>query len=267
MSRAISALEGILTDKVCDEWLAPLMGRPLGFRTDRDLKPANERYSIGEVRECAIVALLSGFEVYGNEWNIIGGNFYAAKNGLERKVRKWEGIKNFELIPGGIQAVGDKGALVGMTARWTTQDGEVQTLVCDIMPRTNADGSPLMLDGKQAVTDGRIPVRVNTGMGADGILGKAERKMYARVLKKWSGMDFPDSDGDAIDTVGVEVVGDAGTGKTKAAQAMEEMTAKHKERSSQQRTAAAGAPVPGTGQQAQMPLGGEKRERESGEEG
>ena len=44
-----------------------------------------------------------------------------------------------------------------------------------------------------------LPIRVNKGMGADAVLGKATRKAYAWLLEKISGTNV--ADGEASDMV------------------------------------------------------------------
>lgn len=233
LHRSVALAEGIaqikeaLTKEVCDTLFTPLQGSALGFRTDRDTSDKGP-YPMGVVRECAIEALLRGFYLTGNEWNIIGENFYAAKNGVERLVKQYPGLSNFILRLGVPVMAGEKGAIVAAEASWTL-NGVPGSLVCDNLPRTNPDGSPMKdADGKTIMFDERIPIRVNAGMGADAILGKATRKMYKRVLDKVSGVDNDIPDGDVMDTEGY-AVGEGPRAQTGAQAAAAAMTAKHKE--------------------------------------
>lgn len=77
---AMSQIQIALTDDVMRPIMA-LQGSPIGFKTDRDDKGG---YDIATVRNALITAVLSGLRPTGNEFNIIGGNCYAALNGCER---------------------------------------------------------------------------------------------------------------------------------------------------------------------------------------
>jgi hypothetical protein len=164
----------------------PLQGSKLGFVTDKD---AGGGYPAEVVREVIIEALLRGFRPVGNEFNIIAGQFYGAKNGFERIVREWPGLTNLRIDLGVPHLVAEKGALVPCEARW------------------RLDGRDMKVECRPAAGDGfdtRIPVKVNGGMGPDAILGKATRKLYARVYQVLTGCasDIVDADGDVLTVPG-----------------------------------------------------------------
>ena len=79
----------------------PLMNSKLGFLTDRD--PSRQRKVAtrsrptrsATVRRCLIESLFHGLYPVGNEWNIIASGFYAAKNGLRRKIDEFPASKAF----------------------------------------------------------------------------------------------------------------------------------------------------------------------------
>ena len=168
LSQGVQALREILTIERVKFLFMPLMGSPLGFLTDRDRKP--DKYSPEVVRDVLVEAFLRGFMPTGNEFNIISERFYAAHNGLERKVLEFKGVSGVCLTPG-VPEPGPAGsALVSYRATWYL-DGEQMSIVCE-----NKGG-----------IDTRIPVNVNNGMGPDAILGKAERKIYHRILKRLLG--------------------------------------------------------------------------------
>lgn len=173
MARGMQALRNVLTEGAITSDFMPLKNTTLGFLTDEN-PDKNITYDWKIVRECVIEGLLRGFRPINNEFNIISGRFYGAKNGFERIVREYPGLRDlvFELaVP---VMVADKGALVACEAKWVL-DGEPMSLSCQAPPK---DGPGM---------DTRIPVRVNAGMGPDAILGKATRKMYARIYQKLSG--------------------------------------------------------------------------------
>lgn len=182
VAQAMNDLQVALTDDLMQP-VMKLMNTDLGFRTDRDpvITPKDKEnnpmtpYSVAVVRNVVIEAKLRGFHVVGNEFNIITGRFYACRNGLKRKCEKWPGVTDLKINLGVPKLVGDKGALVPVTATWRK-------------------------DGTADKIEAEIPVRVNSGMGADAILGKAERKIYKRVHDRLGGITTPDGEaGDDIE--------------------------------------------------------------------
>lgn len=163
-----------------DDMMAPVMGlmnTDLGFRTDRDpkLTPKDRDgnpmtpYPVEVVRECFIESKLRGFHTVGNEWNIISGRFYACKNGLKRKCEQWKGVTDLKVDFGVPKMASEKGAIVPVKSTWK-KDGVSDSIAAE------------------------IPVRVNFGMASDAIIGKAERKIYKRILDRMSGIITPDGE-------------------------------------------------------------------------
>jgi hypothetical protein len=181
MAQGIRALREALTDEFVQSTLLPLQGNALGFLTDKD---ATGGYGVFVVRDCSIEAMLRGFNVVGNEFNIIAGRFYGTKAGFDRKVNEFPGLRALELSPG-VPVMKDGGALVPYSATWLL-GGKAMSLHCQL-----GKG----IDGETTV-DGRIPVRVNANMGADAIIGKATRKMLARIYHRLNGGTFGLSDGE-----------------------------------------------------------------------
>lgn len=160
---------------ITPDMMAPimaLMNNPLGFLTDRDPARGDQPYPETVVRRCFIESKLRGFHAVGNEWNIIGGRFYAAKSGLERLVRTHPAICNLREEFSVPKPNGPDQMIVSAKATWE-QDGNPQEL------------------------DAEIPIRLNKAMGVDAVLGKAARKLYARILARVAGTVVPE--GDAIE--------------------------------------------------------------------
>jgi hypothetical protein len=176
VARAVSDLRAALTAEMMQPVMA-LMNTDLGFRTDRDPKvtPKDKDgnlltpYPMEVVRECLIEALLRGFHTVGNEWNIIAGRFYACKNGFRRKVVQFDGVTDFKDTYEVPRLVGEKGAVVKCKATWR-KGGTADSL------------------------EREFPIRVNFGMGADAILGKAQRKLLAAVHDRLLGVITPEGD-------------------------------------------------------------------------
>lgn len=176
VAQSMVDLRAALTDEMMRPIMA-LMNSDLGFRTDRDPvvspltrdnKPTTP-YPVETVRECFIESKLRGFHSMGNEWNIIAGRFYAARNGLKRKCERHPGVTDLRTSFGVPKIVGERGAVVPVVATWRK-------------------------DGVADRIDSEIPVRVNGGMGVDAIIGKAERKLYKRVADRLTGTYTPDGE-------------------------------------------------------------------------
>jgi hypothetical protein len=162
---AMQELRQLITHDVLKS-VATLQGTDLGFRTDKD---AAGGYPLETIRDVVIEAAIRGYSPTGNEFNIISGRFYPTKNGLERKVREFPGLTDLKMREGVPQRMTD-GALVEYHAEWRL-DGKPDRIDC-------------VNDGP---SDTRIAVRVNQGMGVDAILGKARRKMLARIYNRLTG--------------------------------------------------------------------------------
>lgn len=156
--------------------IIPLAGSPLGFKTDRDRKSEKDRYSEEEILDVVTVALLKGFQLVGNEFNIIAGNFYGTKEGFERLVREFPGLRDLKLQVGApVTSPDGKDAKVSYDASWNL-NGKPDEIHCQ-----------LTRQGNDVLSDTRIVVRVNDFMGVDGILGKAKAKMLRRIYERLTG--------------------------------------------------------------------------------
>lgn len=181
LAQAIGQMRALLTREVMEP-VMDLMNTDLGFRTDKDPNQIDSKtgkpyvpYSLDTVREVFIEAKLRGFHTVGNEFNIIAGRFYGAKNGFRRKVTWFSGLSQFKDIYDVPRTVGDKGAIVKARASW-------------------------VLQGTADAIEIEIPVKVNSFMGADAILGKAERKLLKRVHDRITGQNTPEGEiGEEVD--------------------------------------------------------------------
>lgn len=172
VAQAMTDLRAALTAEVMTPIMA-LMNTNIGFKTDRDPnKPIKgefpKPYSVEVVKEVFIEARLRGFHVVGNEFNIISSGFYAAKNGLQRKVTTYPGLTDFKAAIG-VPKLQGGGAVVPCKATWI-KDGVPDSLECE------------------------IPVKFYDGQGADLIIGKSQRKLLARVHDRLTGTNTPEGD-------------------------------------------------------------------------
>jgi len=174
MAEAMAGLQRALTEEVMKSILY-LKGKAVGFRTDE--KERGKDYPLTTVRDCLIEAVMRGARPVGNEFNIIADGPYFTRQFFERKVKELPGLTDLDpreilkakdVAPGIID--------VDFTVTW------------------KMNGEPMELSGT-------IPVRVNRGMGADAVLGKARRKALARVYQRATGSEqlLPEGDVDDVD--------------------------------------------------------------------
>jgi hypothetical protein len=174
LADGIQRMREVLSLAVVEKYFMPLQGSPLGFVTDRDNPKDGQSpgYPAAVVRDVSIEAFMRGFRTIGNEMNIIAGRFYAAKAGFERIVGEFPGLTElrYEL---GVPESGPNGtSLVSFDVSWKLYG------VDDVM-----SGRP----AKDGSIDSRIIVRMNNGMGPDAALGKATRKLFARIYIRLTG--------------------------------------------------------------------------------
>lgn len=169
VAKAIREIKELMQGEVLQDVLY-LQGSPLGFLTDKD---RDGGYPPEVVRDVVIEATLRGLSVVGNEFNIIASRMYATKNGVTRLVRELPGLTDLKIVDGRPEPANNgQGAFVPMKATW-------------------------LLNGKPDSLEVSIPVRVNSGMGADAILGKATRKILGRIHARITGSNqMIDEEGD-----------------------------------------------------------------------
>ena len=178
---AMKEIRDLMTPEVMGPIMA-LMNSPLGFKTDRPNDKQREPYNAEEVRDCAIEAMLRGFRFVGNEWNILQGNFYAAKEGLRRKVL--EHVTDLEVDSSIPKLKPGPAAEVTSWANYRTKEG-----------------------GETKRFERTREIRGNGISTADTYIGKAERKLLADLLKKLTGGTHPDGDaGDNMPAARAHVV-------------------------------------------------------------
>lgn len=175
LAKGVQFLREMLDEKTMAHF-EPLYNSPLGFRCDRPNKKNKEAYSMHEVRECMIQALLIGLEPIGNLWNIIGGRMYITREGFTRLLLDLEeerGLTDLR-IEFGVPEFGEHGgALVPCRAGW-------------------------IVGGKKGhLPDVKIPVETDDYSSVDQVLGKADRKMKCRVYNLITGSTFT-VDGEAV---------------------------------------------------------------------
>lgn len=140
------------------ETIEAMKGTSLGFKLD---KP--EQYDWPITRRICAEAMLRGARLTGNEFNGIAKNCYLTQAYFVRRCREWPGVTITQDMYGVPRLMGTT-TVVDYTIRYTVDNGPEQ-----VYERV----------GNQA-----IPIRVNDGMGADAIIGKAKRKAYAGMMEQ-----------------------------------------------------------------------------------
>lgn len=235
MANTVGALRKILGDEFMRDIIYPLMDTPIGFRTDK------KGYDLIAVRECVIVALLRGANIVGNEFNIIAGNTYFTREFFSRKLAERKGLTDLRIdlsVPKNMNG----GAIVGARASWLI-DGTKQEMVCD------------------------LPVKVNSGMGSDAILGKADRKIKYRIYCRITGTNFT-TDGEVDDADAPAPSGASGSDR-KVSDAQAEIDAlKAKQEAAKAAQQTTQVPSGGGGQDApSVPVDATKGNPKSGDTG
>lgn len=185
LAKAIGQLRKLFGKELMTE-IAGLAGSRLGFLTDK-------AYTLDELRDPVIECLLRGGRLVGNEFNVIASSCYMTLAYYERVVG--ELVSNLDIQVSVPVHATDETALVS---------GRAEFLVPD--PRSNIVRPNSVTCEKDERGDFRIPVRVNKGMGPDAVLGKALRKILAKVYRHVTGCQWVDHDarGETIEPRTVE---------------------------------------------------------------
>jgi len=169
--RAYATAEAIqkLQDLLTPEYLKPIMalqGNRLGIKTDKDKSGG---YPADVFKNCLIEAVLMGLQPYGNQWNIIAGNFYPTKEGCGYLLNNWVGLK-YSLICGVPKPNQDgKSAVVDVKIKWTINN-----------------------DSKEEIIP--ISIKMDAYTSVDAMVGKATRKGRAWLLSAISGIEITEAD-------------------------------------------------------------------------
>lgn len=176
---AMKSIRDALTPSIMAEVMT-LQGSALGFKTDKDISGG---YQVEVVRDCVLEAVMQGVGAIGNQFNIIAGRAYITKEGMGRKLANIKGL-SYSITPG-IPQSASGGAIVPVDVEWTYPHG------------AEKKSKPL-----------QICVRVNSGMGADAIIGKATRKARAWLYATITGQEVPEGEVDDAKPVRGVVVAD-----------------------------------------------------------
>lgn len=169
LANSVRQLREIFDTPEIKETIESMKDSRLGFLTDRGPKSGSSKpaYTYPEIKECCIEALMRGYALTGNEFNIIAGNFYPAKAGKYRKIMETPGISDFRYTTTSPKYDG-KSAKVQCWADW------------------KINGVKQSIGYKTETTEDTcvIQIKTNAYMGDDGVTGKAQSKLFTRVLQR-----------------------------------------------------------------------------------
>ena len=171
MSKALGMVKERLDDGMVKQFKS-LENTRLGFQTDK-----NDGYPVAIVRNCLVQALIQGVKPIGNEFNIIGNNFYVTKEGftgLMSRNPNFTDLKINQDLPEYDHP--NKRASVKYSATWKWQ-------------------------GKEMSTDGVVSIKLQYARSSDycvtsddAIYGKAERKIRNRIWNMTTGDNLIEGD-------------------------------------------------------------------------
>jgi hypothetical protein len=173
-ANVIAELQKALTPEFVTNIKKTLENNRLGFKTDN-----KEGYPLETIKTCLIESAIQGFYWHGNEFNIIAGNAYFTKEGLTNKMRRGEEYTDVKLSFGIPEMqVQNQRALISVKATWKYH-------------------------GKEDSIEETIPVKLLIKNGInyttdDAIIGKANRKIRARIIEQSTGNPIPEGDAEEV---------------------------------------------------------------------
>ncbi len=201
LAKGVKTLRNLFLTPEIKETVESMANTPLGFMTDRspaaiesskrtDLQP----YTYDEIKECCIEAMLKGYRITNNEFNIIASRFYPAKDGKYRKIIEDERVSNFKFTHTPPLFCVEDRIEYG-------KPKQIQIAKVQCYASWHQDGGEVKLGyGEDKLV---FKIKVNAFMGDDGVVGKALSKLFSRVLMRLEGRMVPDSDIDDSQTVDV----------------------------------------------------------------
>ncbi len=190
--KVIDRLRGLLSGEFLASVIKCYKNSPLGFMTDEreetkdkdGYKRPGIKYTPDQVRDCMIEALLSNLNVSDNEFNIIGGRMYATRGGYAALIRRSGRFSHLKIN-------------VDVPVYSSCGDGATRATV-KFSATWKYDGKP------DDMLDHEVPIKVNRSMGDDAVIGKAYRKIYARIYSQATGSNLTDGDASEANMTSVE---------------------------------------------------------------
>ncbi|MCT4151399.1 hypothetical protein HZP59_09150 [Elizabethkingia anophelis] len=173
-SLAISQLKDLLTPEYMNV-ITSLQGSRLGFLTDKD---KNGGYDIDIVKNCIVDAVLTGVEIFGNQFNIIGGNMYPTKEGFNYLLKK---------IPGLSYDITYKNTVI-------SSDKQSANMTAIIDWKFNKE---------KHTEEKTFNIKSNQYASVDSLTGKCERKAKRWLYERITGNNLPEADAEDVE---VEII-------------------------------------------------------------
>lgn len=167
-ANVIAQLQILLNDGLVGNIKKTLENTNLGFKTDK----AQGGYPLATIRTCLVEAAIKGAYWHNNEFNIIAGNCYFTKEGLKGMMDRNSRFSEVKLSFG-IPKV----------------EKENQRAIIEVKATWKYDGKPDSIDAV-------IPIKWNQYTTDDAIIGKANRKIRARIIEQATGNVIPEADAD-----------------------------------------------------------------------
>ena len=166
MAATFALAQGVmeLEDAITDDMMIPIMklkNKGFGFKTDeRDGSDRRKeiKYTVAQVKQCLIEAMLWGLLPMNNEFNILAGGMYIAKNGIVRITRQYKGVEDVKDVIA-IRQQNDKGATAAYKITWRQK-------------------------GQDEAVEGIVAIKADKWTTADAVLGKATRKAFKRAYDR-----------------------------------------------------------------------------------
>lgn len=172
MVDATTKVREILSKPEVISKIMPLQNKPYGFLTDRK----QNGYGQEEVLDCLTEATMQGVSFANNEFNIIAGKCYIAKNGMRSKLN-YLPIANF-VVKFDDYNVSRELVKVPATISWTDTETNIKH--------------------KEQL---HLIFRFNKTDSPDNLFGKGKRKAYAWLFERYTGTTV--DDGDASDVMDI----------------------------------------------------------------
>lgn len=186
----ITALRKLLDNQSVKIMVEALENTPLGFLTDRPPGATDSNgnkltpYTWDQKRDCVAEALLRGYSIVGNEFNIIAGKFYPAKDGKYRKIIEWPGVTDFKFSNSAPQYLIEKRMVYG-------KEKSISFASIEVLATWQQDGMECSFGWDRNKPDTQkdkqtFRIRAHGG-DDDAVVGKALSKLFTRVLMRLSG--------------------------------------------------------------------------------
>lgn len=165
-ANVIAQLHLLLDENLVGNIKKTLENTNLGFKTDK----AQGGYPLATIRTALVESAIKGFYWHNNEFNIIAGNCYFTKEGLKGFMDRSPRFSDVRLSFGVPKVEKEnQRAIIEVKATWK-------------------------YDGVEDRIDATIPIKWNSYTTDDAIIGKANRKLRARIIEQATGNVIPEAE-------------------------------------------------------------------------